>query len=269
MLDVEVDGTWGNIGYRFEDVMSETTPGIRAVRAPLLKVSRQPTGEPEIFFSLQGEGHSIGVPTVFLRLALCNLTCVWCDTRYTWDWARYDPRQEIVSLSVDDVEGRIRQYGCLHLIITGGEPMMQQNVLVPLVASLKRRGFYIEVETNGTLSPQPQMREAISQWNVSPKLDNSGVLAGRRNVPEAIETFRDLENAYFKFVIDDRADIDEVCGLVQRYAIPPQRVILMPQGTTQQAMACRGPWVADLCIAHGFRFSPRLHILLWGDKRGR
>jgi organic radical activating enzyme len=94
-------------------------------------------------------------------------------------------------------------------------------------------------------------------------------LAGRRNVPKVLEAFRDLDNAYFKFVIDDRADIDEVCGLVQRYAIPPPRVILMPQGTTQQAMACRGQWVADLCIAHGFRFSPRLHILLWGDKRGR
>jgi organic radical activating enzyme len=235
----------------------------------LLKISRQPTGEPEIFYSLQGEGHSIGMPAVFLRLALCNLTCTWCDTRYTWDWAHYDPRQEILPMSLEAVEERIRQYGCPHLIVTGGEPVMQQKALVPLAASLKQQGFYIEVETNGTLAPQPEMLEVSSQWNVSPKLGNSGVLPERRDVPEALETFRNLDNAYFKFVIGEPADIDAVCGLVQRYDIPQQRVILMPQGTTQQAIESRGRWVAALCVTHGFRFSTRLHILLWGDKRGR
>ena len=249
--------------------MSENTQRLQTVRAPLLKVSRQPTGDPEIFYSLQGEGYSIGVPTVFLRLALCNLTCTWCDTRYTWDWVRYDPKAEIITLPLDEVEARIRHYGCAHLIITGGEPMMQQHALLPLVDALKRQGFYIEVETNGTLSPQLEMREAVSQWNVSPKLHNSGVPAGRRDVSEVLKTFRDLQTAYFKFVIEDHADIREVCNLVERFSISPQRVILMPQGTTQQAIADRSPWVADSCVAYGFRFSPRLHILLWGDKRGR
>jgi 7-carboxy-7-deazaguanine synthase len=234
-----------------------------------LKISRQPSGEPEIFYSLQGEGASIGTPTVFLRLALCNLTCTWCDTPYTWDWQRYDHRQEIIPLPLEDVERRVLEYGCPHLVITGGEPMMQQKALAPLALSLKRHGFYCEVETNGTLAPGPEMLEAISQWNVSPKLDNSGNRPERREVPEALQAFRDLDNAYFKFVISEPQDVDEVCALVEGYGIPRQRVILMPEGTTQQAIETRSRWVADACAQRGLRFSTRLHILLWGDKRGR
>ena len=235
----------------------------------LLKLSRQPSGEPEIFHSLQGEGHSIGTPTVFLRLALCNLTCSWCDTKYTWDWANYDPAKEISSLSSADIEKRILGYDCPHLVITGGEPMMQQEALATLALSLKDRGFYIEVETNGTIEPSPDMTRAVSQWNVSPKLANSGVALDRREVPDAITAFANIENAYFKFVMSEPADVDEVLRLVDRYSIPQRRVILMPQGTTRSAVEEGSQWVTDLCTRHGFRFSTRMHILLWGDKRGR
>lgn len=239
------------------------------MKAVQLKLSRQPSGEPEIFHSLQGEGHSIGTPTVFLRLSLCNLTCSWCDTRYTWDWANFDPTQEIVSLPPDEVESRIMAYGCPHLVITGGEPMMQQEALAPLALSLKEKGFYIEVETNGTFAPNSDMANAVSQWNVSPKLANSGVDAGKREVPDAMKAFASIEKAYFKFVMSQPTDVDEVLTLVDRYSIPKHRVILMPQGTTQKAIEVGSKWVAELCTTHGFRFSTRLHILLWGDKRGR
>jgi 7-carboxy-7-deazaguanine synthase len=234
-----------------------------------LKLSRQLSGEPEIFHSLQGEGHSIGTPTVFLRLALCNLTCVWCDTKYTWDWANFDPKTEILPLTSEDIEERILRYDCPHLVITGGEPMMQQDALAPLALSLKGRGFYIEVETNGTLAPNADMEQAVSQWNVSPKLANSGVDADKREIAESLTAFAASEKSYFKFVLSQPTDVDEVLTLVERYAIQPQRVILMPQGTTRKAIEEGSQWVTDLCTKHGFRFSSRMHILLWGDKRGR
>ena len=129
--------------------------------------------------------------------------------------------------------------------------------------------FHCEVETNGTLAPNAEMQASISQWNVSPKLAHSGVTQERRDVAEALQAFAELDNAYFKFVIANPSDADEVCGLVDRYAIPSQRVILMPEGTTRQAIEEGGKWVADICADKGFRFSTRMHILLWGDKRGR
>jgi organic radical activating enzyme len=235
----------------------------------MLKVSRQPTGEPEIFYSLQGEGPSIGTPTVFLRLATCNLACTWCDTKYTWDWRNHDYNREVVALPLEDVERRVLDFGCPHLVITGGEPLLQQKALEPLAVSLKRQGFYCEVETNGTLPPSTEMIEAVSQWNVSPKLSNSGNPPDRREVLEAINAFRDLDCAYFKFVVVEPGDVEEVCGLVDRYRVPPERVILMPEGVTAQVIETRGKWVAQACSERGFRFSTRLHIVLWGDERGR
>ena len=235
----------------------------------MLRVSRQPSGEPEIFYSLQGEGVTAGTPTVFLRLAMCNLSCTWCDTKYTWNWHNYDFKCEVISLPIEGVEQRVLGFGCPHLVITGGEPLMQQRALAPLALSLKRSGFYCEVETNGTLVPESQMVEAVTQWNVSPKLHNSGNQPGHREVPQALKIFRDLDTAYFKFVIVQPGDVEEVLGLVARYGIPPHRVLLMPEGVAPQTVEERGRWVAQACADHGFRFTTRLHILLWGDQRGR
>ena len=235
----------------------------------MLKVSRQPSGEPEIFYSLQGEGVTAGVPTVFLRLANCNLSCSWCDTKYTWDWGSYDYAREVMDLSADEVCERILELDCGHLVITGGEPLMQQRTLEDLVHDLAERGVFCEVETNGTLVPAPQMIAAISQWNVSPKLANSGNKASRREVPDALRAFRDLHNAYFKFVVAEPADIDEVCDLIRRHDLPSSRVLLVPEGTVPQVVLERGKWVAKACADLGFRFTTRNHILLWGDERGR
>ena len=228
-----------------------------------------PSGEPEIFRSLQGEGVNAGAPSVFLRLATCNLACTWCDTKYTWDWARYSYNDEVVPLERDDVEQRVRSFDLPHLVITGGEPLLQQRELAPLAASLKRLGFTSEVETNGTLAPLPEMAEAVSQWNVSPKTESSGNRADRREVRQALEAFRELDNAYFKFVIVEPEDVDEVCRLADRYGLTPQRMLLMPEGTTAESIQARGKWVAEECARRGFRFTTRLHILLWGDERGR
>ena len=235
----------------------------------MLRVSKQPDGQPEIFYSLQGEGPSMGSPTVFLRLAQCNLSCSWCDTKYTWDWEHFDYAREVVSLDAAQVEARILESGCPHLVITGGEPLLQQSELAALVGSLKEHGFYLEVETNGTLAPNAQLAQCIDQWNVSPKLRSSGNSLERSELPTVLEAFCRLPNAYFKFVVVNREDIEEVCALRDRYQIPGQRIILMPEGQTPETVGQRSKWVSTACVKEGFRFSTRLHILLWGDERGR
>jgi organic radical activating enzyme len=235
----------------------------------VLRVSRQSGGVPEIFHSLQGEGANIGTATVFLRLAQCNLACSWCDTKYTWDWDNYSYEDEVMTLSVEDVRDAVLAYGCPHLVVTGGEPLLQQRDLASLGAGLKDAGFYCEVETNGTILPIPELARSIDQWNVSPKLANSGNPLARRVLPEVLEGFSGLPNALFKFVIATPADLDEVLGLRDRYHIPNERIILMPEGISAAALRDRSPWVADACVKEGFRFSTRLHILLWADQRGR
>ena len=228
-----------------------------------------PSGEPEIFHSIQGEGVSAGRPSVFLRLATCNLACSWCDTKYTWDWENYDPREQIVSLDASDVRRRLESLPCRHLVVTGGEPMLQQSELAPLARSLSEEGWTIEVETNGTIAPSDVMAAAVSQWNVSPKTANSGNGVDRREVADALRAFANLPGSYFKFVVAEPDDVDEVAALVERHRLPRDRVLLMPEGTTPDVIHGRGDWVAEQCVRRGYRFTTRLHIALWGDERGR
>ena len=235
----------------------------------MLHISRLPSGKPEIFLSMQGEGVSAGAPAVFLRLAMCNLSCKWCDTRYTWDFQRFTYAQEVVSLSREEVEGQVLAFDCPRLVITGGEPLLQQQELAPLASSLKRRDILCEVETNGTLVPCPEMIEAIGQWNISPKLANSGNPPDQVEVASVLEALTRLGNAYFKFVIVEPGDVTEVRRLVRTYGLSKSRVLLMPEGTSARDLSTRGAWLAEVCIESGFRFSPRLHVMLWGDERGR
>ena len=235
----------------------------------MLKVSRQPSGEPEIFRSIQGEGVSAGTPTVFLRLATCNLACSWCDTKYTWDWDSYDINQELMPLPVHDIQRRIVEFDLRHLVITGGEPLLQQRELTPLMRSLADGGFRIEVETNGTIAPSSEMLASITQWNVSPKIASSGNSRARREAPGSLTSFVDMDNAFWKFVIVSREDVNEASHLAGRYGVPAERVILMPEGVDADVLTERGTWLAEECFKRGFRFSTRLHIYLWGNERSR
>jgi len=111
----------------------------------MLKVVRKTGAKPEIFFSIQGEGANIGLPAVFLRLALCNLKCAWCDTLYAWDWQQYDPQQNMLEMPAETVEAQILAYKCRYAVITGGEPLIQKQQLTPLLERLKSQGYYIEI----------------------------------------------------------------------------------------------------------------------------
>ena len=231
-------------------------------------MSRLPDGSPETFHSLQGEGVTLGTPTVFLRLALCNLRCAWCDTKYTWDWEHYDHEREVVALSLPEVERLILRYGCPHLVITGGEPLLQQTSLLPLCRALKSRGFFIEVESNGTLTPGEELAGLVAQWNISPKTSNSGNSVEAREVADTLRFFSGLQNAYFKFVVDREDDLLEIEGLAATYQLPKERIVLMPQATSAETLLEKSRWLSAHCLTGGYRFSTRLHILLWGDKRG-
>jgi organic radical activating enzyme len=222
----------------------------------------------EIFTSLQGEGPSAGAPAVFVRLALCNLRCSWCDTRYTWDFDRYRYDDEVRETSVIEVLERVEASGARRLIVTGGEPLLQSAAIERLLGRLPA-DFTVEVETNGTLLPSPALLARVDQWNVSAKLAHSGESRERRLKPAALATLRDTGRAYLKLVVEGEADRDEVQALIDQLEWPRDRVYLMPQAALRDAHERGALPVAKLCGELGVRFSPRLHVLLWGGERGR
>ncbi len=222
----------------------------------------------EIFYSVQGEGPLVGSPAVFLRLGYCSLHCTWCDTKYTWDWVTHDPRKEIHRTGLAEVLSQISRYDCQHLVVTGGEPLLQQGRLLPLLHHLHGAGFFIEVETSGTIRPRERLCASVDQWNVSPKLENSGNARAEREVGDVLIYLSSLPNAYFKFVLVSHEDIREVVDLVDRYAMRPDHVFLMPEAASKETLRKRAPWVARLSEENGFRFTTRLQIELFDGQRG-
>jgi 7-carboxy-7-deazaguanine synthase len=236
-------------------------------------LSRMKSGDPEIFATVQGEGTSMGVPSVFVRLAECNLRCTWCDTKYTWDWANYDQKAETIELSLEDVVARTLAVAgdCVRkAVFTGGEPLLQQDELADLARRLHEdHSFRLEVETNGTIAPTEAMAMHVDQWNVSPKLASSGNGERARHRPAVLEHFASRPNAFFKFVMLADADIAEVTELASALGVPKERVILSPEGIDATTLAERSRWLSEKCTAHGYRLGTRLHVFLWGSKRGR
>ena len=248
-------------------------------------------GEPEIFASIQGEGRSAGLPCTFVRLSRCNLACSWCDTAYTWRFTGPDAFERTanqITLSEEDVAQRIMALGGNRLVITGGEPLLQGAGLARMVALLPRAGgglrsdqrdpargprlrgdsIAIEIETNGTVAPHPALAPLIDQYNVSPKLKHSGNSAEIALLSERLQAWKNEPKAHFKFVISAPEDLSEVLALQQTYAIPSERIQLMPEGTTSAVIRSRSSWLAPLAHQHGFDCSDRLHIHLYGDTRG-
>ncbi|MFN2421041.1 MAG: 7-carboxy-7-deazaguanine synthase QueE [Gemmatimonadota bacterium] len=237
-----------------------------------MRVSRMPTGEPEIFASVQGEGVTCGLPSVFVRLGLCNLRCGFCDSAYTWDWRLYDPKLEMMSSDVEDVARRVMERagdGIRNVVLTGGEPLLQARELAELASLLHAEGFRIEVETNGTVCPSDELAAEVDQWNVSPKLESSENTRTRREIPAALEWFARAADAYWKFVVISPEDLSEIKELVARYRVPKERVILMPEGTDAETLTERSRWLSGTCQENGFRLGTRLHVFLWGATRGR
>jgi 7-carboxy-7-deazaguanine synthase len=194
---------------------------------------------------------------VFVRLQGCAVGCVWCDTKYSWSAGG---GREI---SLEALLAEVKSGGAENVVVTGGEPL-EHPAFVPLIAGLKALGRRVEIETAGTEEP-PAV--SVDQWNVSLKLAHSGVPESRRLRGDAITRFRDL-GAWFKFVVAEERDVAEVLAIQARFALPSARIVLMPLGMRREEQEARMPAVVEWCRRHGFRFSPRLHILLWGPRRG-
>ena len=223
----------------------------------------------EIFLSVQGEGVNAGIPSVFLRTYRCNLSCTWCDTKYTWlGQEKATAGVDYTALHTTAVLEKIAEFGCKHLVLTGGEPMLHQQSLTPLLSRLKREGYYIEVETNGTIAPTPEVVASVDTFNVSPKISNSLVNVAARIKRDVLHAHVQSGKAWFKFVICNKGDVGEVEEMVATYGLPKDRVILMPEGIDALTVLERSRWVVEICKAKGFRFTPRIHILLYGNKKG-
>jgi 7-carboxy-7-deazaguanine synthase len=219
----------------------------------------------EIFYSIQGEGNLVGVPSVFIRTSGCNLRCSWCDTPYT----SWEPEGE--HLSVAGILDRTAEFGTRkHVVLTGGEPMIASGI-VELSERLRERGMHITVETAGTVFTPV----ACDLMSISPKLSNStpqGIFEAHHEMlrmqPDVIGRLIANYDYQLKFVIARPEDVVEIRALVELLGAPAEKVILMPEGTSDQVLNERGRWVAELCKQHGYRFSQRLHVHLYGHSRG-
>lgn len=217
--------------------------------------------------TVQGEGPTAGRRAGFVRLGRCNLDCVWCDTPYTWDWDRFDPAVEVTPLPTSEVVARLDAMTVERVVVTGGEPLLQQRGLLPLLVALGERGWVVEVETNGTIAPSPAVAAAVTAFNVSPKLANSGIPLTRRIRPAALGALVETGKAVFKFVVAEASELDEVAALVSAHGLAP--VWIMPEGTSAAVVSSRLAALADPVVARGWNLSTRLQVLVWGDERGR
>jgi len=222
----------------------------------------------EIFYSIQGEGTLVGVPSVFVRLSGCNLRCEWCDTPY----ASWNPEGD--EKSINEIAAQVSATNTTHVVITGGEPMIHSGI-VELTRELKGLGQHITIETAGTVY-EPVECDLMS---ISPKLSNStptqregGRWAAQherlRYQPEILKKLMARYRYQLKFVVRDTADLDELNGIVNELGADRETVLLMPEGTDESTLSARAQWVVEACKQFQYRYSPRVHIDIWGNRRG-
>jgi 7-carboxy-7-deazaguanine synthase len=226
----------------------------------------------EIFYSIQGEGTLAGVPSVFVRTSGCNLRCVWCDTPYA-SW-----KPEGVEMSVEAILAEVRRFPARHVVVTGGEPMIARE-MPALLTGLRAAGLHITIETAGTVPPAGVACDLAS---LSPKLAHSTPSVEKagaawaekherlRLQPAVLREWCSNHEFQLKFVVANEADVLEVKALLAQIGlqVPADRVLLMPEGITMEALRSRQDWLVEVCKREGWRYSPRLHIELFGNRRG-
>ncbi len=222
----------------------------------------------ELFYSIQGEGQTMGVPAVFLRLAGCNILCKgkgWiCDSIEVWKKGTKTPFEEVFP---SDLIWRLDEGA--HLVITGGEPLLHQKKIIEFLDWFKQEYGWIpivEIETNGTIVPDSNLIKLITYWNCSPKLSSSGETRKRRYNEIALKTIQAQKNSIFKFVISEEMDVLEI--LNEFPSLNMEQVVLMPAGDNQTLLNNTRPMVLEQCIKLGLRYCDRLHIVGWNKKTG-
>jgi len=222
--------------------------------------------------TIQGEGPAAGKSAAFVRLGGCNLDCSWCDTPYTWDWTgkngyAYDRSAELTEVDVDVVLEVVAAMNAQIVVVSGGEPLMPVHNVAMTDFSDHWEGLdksHLWIETNGTYSP----RGWTKGWSVvvSPKLPSSGVSRDKVNL-DALIAWQN-EEAFFKFVIGDELDRVEADRLISAANIPRSRVYFMPEARTKEELDNRAGAAVAAALKSEVQYTDRLHIRLWGDKRG-
>jgi 7-carboxy-7-deazaguanine synthase len=222
----------------------------------------------EIFYSIQGEGMLAGVPSVFVRTSGCNLRCTWCDTPY----ASWKPEGQ--NLGVGPILDNVRRHSCGYVVVTGGEPMIDPDI-VELTQELRTIAHHLTIETAGTVFKSVQ----CDLMSISPKLANStphAIEGGRwaaqherlRYQPDVLKELIGRYPYQLKFVVETADDIGEIRSIIDEIGANPERVLLMPEGTRSDVLQERSRWLVEVCKDYHFRFCPRMHIAIWGDRRG-
>ena len=220
--------------------------------------------------TIQGEGPHTGRTAVFIRLGGCNLTCSWCDTPYTWDAKRFNLKQEMSRVSIDDLTRNLPTAQLA--VITGGEPLMQQDKdgWRPLLIDLKSRRYETHIETNGTIAPNSTTLQYATYFNVSPK-PPSAVTDPKTN-SSALALFRALAEqgrASFKFVAKDTDDLNYINAFTEEHRIPRHHTWIMPEGADRDTHLTNLQHLADHIVEHDYNLTTRLHVLIWNTERNR
>lgn len=232
----------------------------KAQKEKALQVTMAETRIPinECFLSIQGEGRNAGKLSIFLRTQGCNLKCPWCDTKDSWSDAQ---NVDVYTLSLNEIITEIERHSqCRHVVITGGEPMLHFEKMIPLFRELKKKDYTLEIETNGSYS-LGHNDLFFSQVNVSYKITN------REIAPYALKA---IDRRYdYKFVIRSKSDVEAIEKLLEEQPyINRENIYLMPEGAVKEVQEMHMEEISRWAIEHGFNFSPRLHVLIWGGKRG-
>ena len=244
----------------------------------------------ESFYSVQGEGASVGVPAYFIRLSGCNLLCGghmgsmvkdgratwWCDSERIW--------KEFTEMSADNLLNKIQKEeqlhnifnGNTHLIWTGGEPLLpqhQKDILDFFECFVEKVGplndVYNELETNGSLNTTEDFLSKMKQINCSPKLSNSGMPANVRINPSTIQMINNHEGGYFKFVLTCEKDMEEIIQTyINPFNIPKNKVIIMPGVDNRDDLSEMTRFIFEMTKKYGYRGISRQHILAWNKLCG-
>jgi 7-carboxy-7-deazaguanine synthase len=231
--------------------------------------------------TVQGEGAGAGRHCLFVRLAQCNLQCHWCDTPYTWAYTpekadahitgkMWDKEAESTKMTYLEVMTKLQLLysGPTTVVWSGGEPMMQQDALELCADILQLHGYHNHIETAGTIKPKDHVVRVVQQFNVSPKLEHSRNPLKKRYKKDVLKAFVQTGKAYFKFVVEETSQLEEVDVMVRECNIPRDRVQIMPEGIGSRVVLERAKNLAPAVLRRGYGLSLRNHILLWEDERG-